>query len=110
MNDLLKLAIRARGGMDRWEQISRFRVAASITHRQTVETADGVLVAERLDPAASFAGTTRSSPWDDFQAAYLAGEANWNYFVAPLSSLVRTSSSRKPGPGRKTGRSGGGCS
>ncbi len=31
MNDLLKLAIEGHGGLRRWEQISRFRVAASIT-------------------------------------------------------------------------------
>src|SRR5580658_5614993 len=31
MNDLLTLAIEGHGGMRRWEQISRFRVAASIT-------------------------------------------------------------------------------
>jgi len=104
MNGLLKLAIEGHGGLRRWEQLSRFRVAASITgatwalkgqpglldgvvlagetrdqrltitpfsrpgryatwepYRQTIETADGVLVAERRDPAASFAGTTRSA-------------------------------------------------
>jgi hypothetical protein len=127
MNGLLKLAIEGHGGLRRWEQLSRFRVAASITgaiwalkgqpglldgvvlacetrdqrltitpfprpgqyatwepYRQTIETADGVLVAERRDPAASFAGTTRSAPWDELQAAYFASEANWNYFVAPF--------------------------
>jgi len=31
MNDLLKLAIEGHGGEQRWEQISRFRVAASVT-------------------------------------------------------------------------------
>jgi hypothetical protein len=31
MNDLLKLAIEGHGGMRRWEQISRFRAAASVT-------------------------------------------------------------------------------
>ena len=31
MNDLLKLAIEGHGGLRRWEQISRFRVAVSIT-------------------------------------------------------------------------------
>ena len=30
------------------------------------------------------AGTTRTAPWDEFQAAYFVGEANWNYFVAPF--------------------------
>ena len=31
MNDLLKLAIEGHGGAQRWKQITRFRVAASIT-------------------------------------------------------------------------------
>ena len=127
MNDLLKLAIEGHGGEQRWEQITRFRAAASITgaiwtlkgqpgllddvvleaetrdqrlkitpfprpgqyatwepYRQTIETADGVPVEERLDPAAAFAGTTRQAPWDELQAAYFASEANWNYFVAPF--------------------------
>jgi hypothetical protein len=127
VNDLLKLAIEAHGGGQRWAQLSRFRAQASVTgaiwalkghpggpgdvalagetrdqrltispfpqpgryatwepYRQTIETADGVPVAERLDPAAAFTGTTRQAPWDDLQAAYFAGEANWNYFVAPF--------------------------
>jgi hypothetical protein len=42
------------------------------------------LAIERRDPAARFAGTTRSAPWDELQAAYFAGEANWNYVVAPF--------------------------
>jgi hypothetical protein len=128
MTDLLKLAIEGHGGLPRWEQISRFRAAASVTgaiwplkghpegpldrvvlegetrdqrltitpfsgpgrfttwepHRQTVETTDGELIAVRRDPAASFVGTTRNSPWDEFQVAYFASEANWNYFVAPF--------------------------
>jgi hypothetical protein len=112
MNDLLKLAIDGHGGMHRWEQLSRFRAAASITgaiwalkgkpglledvvldgetrdqrltitpfpqpgryttwepYRQTIETSDGAIAAERRDPAASFAGLTRHSPWDDLQVA-----------------------------------------
>jgi hypothetical protein len=127
VDDLLKLAIEGHGGWPRWQQISRFRAAASITgtiwtlkgnpglldrvvldgqtrtqsltitpfpqagcyatwepSRQTIETAEGVLVAERRDPAAAFIGATRQSPWDELQVAYFAGEANWNYFVAPF--------------------------
>jgi hypothetical protein len=53
-------------------------------HRQTIETSEGVLVEERLDPGAAFAGHTRETPWDELHAAYFAGEANWNYFVAPF--------------------------
>jgi hypothetical protein len=52
--------------------------------RQTIQTAEGVLLAERHDPATTFLGTTRQSPWDEFQVAYFAGEANWNYFTAPF--------------------------
>jgi len=95
MNDLLKLAIDGHGGTHRWEQLSRFRAATSITgaiwalkgkpglledvvldgetrdqrltitpfpqpgwyttwepYRQTIETSDGVIAAERRDPAA----------------------------------------------------------
>ena len=127
MNELLALAIEAHGGMQRWQEITRFRIAASITgaiwelkgkpgmladvvlegetrdqrlkitpfpwpgryatwepYRETIETSDGLLVAERRNPAGSFVGLTRKSPWDDLQVAYFAGEANWNYIVAPF--------------------------
>jgi hypothetical protein len=127
VNDLLKLAIEAHGGLRRWKRTERFRATASITgaiwalkgkpgllddvvlegethaqrltitpfprpgqyatwepDRQTIETSDGGLIAERDDPGASFAGLSRSSPWDDLQVAYFAGEANWNYFTAPF--------------------------
>ena len=60
------------------------RYATWEPYRQAIETTEGVLVAERRDPAASFAGLTRQSPWDEFQVAYFAGEANWNYFTAPF--------------------------
>ncbi|HEU4347379.1 MAG TPA: hypothetical protein VFR35_06280 [Actinoplanes sp.] len=53
-------------------------------YRQTIETSSGVPTAERRDPAASFSGLTRRSPWDDFQMAYFAGEASWNYLTAPF--------------------------
>lgn len=55
--------------------------------RQTIETDDGVVVQERYDPAAAFVGHVRATPWDDLHAAYFAGEANWNYFVAPFVFL-----------------------
>lgn len=52
--------------------------------RQTIETIDGIVLEERLDPAGSFVGQVRQTPWDDLHAAYFASEANWNYFVAPF--------------------------
>jgi hypothetical protein len=82
MNDLLTLAIEGHGGMRRWEQISRFRVAASITGAiWTLKGQPGLLDGVVLD------GETRDqrqAPWDELQVAYFAGEANWNYFVAPF--------------------------
>jgi hypothetical protein len=52
--------------------------------RETIEADDGTLLDERADPAASFAGHTRQTPWDDFHVVYFASEANWNYAVAPF--------------------------
>jgi hypothetical protein len=52
--------------------------------RETIETNEGVVLEERLDPANAFKGTSRAAPWDPMQAGYFAGEANWNYFVAPF--------------------------
>ena len=149
MNDLLKLAIEGHGGLRRWEQISRFRAAASITgaiwalkghpggpldrvvlegetrhqrltitpfsgpgryttwepNLQTVGTTDGELIAARPDPAASFVGTTRNSPWDEFQVAYFASEANWNYFVAPFLFARDDFSTEEIEPRREDGQS-----
>ena len=73
-------------------------------YRQTIETTEGVPVAERRDPAAAFAGTTRSSPWDEFQAAYFAGEANWNYFVAPFLFARGDFGTEETGPWREDGQ------
>ncbi|HEX8343248.1 MAG TPA: hypothetical protein VF657_00710 [Actinoplanes sp.] len=53
-------------------------------YRQTIETAAGIATAERRDPAASFGGLIHQSQWDDFQVAYFAGEATWNYLTAPF--------------------------
>lgn len=52
--------------------------------QQTIETNEGVVVDERLNPAATFIDHVRQTPWGTFHAAYFAGEANWNYFVAPF--------------------------
>jgi hypothetical protein len=68
--------------------ITPFPVPGSYTtwepYRQTIETAEGIPTAERRDPAATFAGLTRESPWDEFQVAYFISQANWNYFTSPF--------------------------
>ena len=78
-------------------------------YRQTIETASGALVAERHDPLASFAGLTRYSAWDEFQVAYFASEANWNYFVAPFIFARGDFITRETGSGARTGRPGAPC-
>jgi hypothetical protein len=55
-----------------------------VPERQTIETTEGVLVAERRDPADAVSGANCRSPWDEFQVAYFASGASWNYFVAPF--------------------------
>ena len=60
------------------------RYATWEPYRQTIETSEGLLVAQRRDPTTSFADLTRQSTWDDLQVACFAGEAYWNHFVAPF--------------------------
>jgi hypothetical protein len=54
--------------------------------RVTIQTRDGRIIEERLDPRASFplsfdpAGT----PWDAIQVAYFTSAAIWNYLTAPF--------------------------
>ena len=60
------------------------RYATWEPYRQTVQTDDGMLVAERRDPVATFAGLTQESLWDEFQVAYFGAVAGWNSFVVPF--------------------------
>ena len=61
------------------------RYATWEPYRQTIQTDDGMVVTERREPLPpSFDGRSRQSPWDDLQVASVAGEATWNYFVAPF--------------------------
>ena len=61
------------------------RYATWEPYRQTIQTDDGMLVAERRDSLPpSFDGRSGPSPWDDLQVVSFAGEATWNYFVAPF--------------------------
>jgi len=127
VDDLLALAIDAHGGMTRWDHLSRFRAAVSITGtiwdrierpglltdvvlegethvqrlritpfpsaghyasweptRQTLETAEGAVLAERSGPAFPIATPDRLDLWDDFQVVSFASEASWNNLVSPF--------------------------
>jgi hypothetical protein len=52
--------------------------------RIAIEKLDGTLVAERLDPRASFAGHELTTPWDALHRAYFNGYALWTYLTSPF--------------------------
>ncbi|MEU6745475.1 hypothetical protein ABZ914_04540 [Spirillospora sp. NPDC046719] len=53
--------------------------------RVAVETSDGEVVEELLDPRASFAGHELTTPWSRLQLAYFSGYAMWTYTTEPIS-------------------------
>jgi hypothetical protein len=52
--------------------------------RVAVETTDGKLVSERLDPRRSFDGHQMNTPWDPLHRAYFNGYALWTYLTTPF--------------------------
>ncbi|MEV4351190.1 hypothetical protein AB0J83_42575 [Actinoplanes sp. NPDC049596] len=56
--------------------------------RVAVETADGEVVEELLDPRASFTGHELTTPWTRLQLAYFSGYAMWTYTTEPASLLL----------------------
>ncbi len=52
--------------------------------RVAIEKLDGTVVAERLDPRASFAGHGLDTPWDALHRAYFNGYAMWTYLNSPF--------------------------
>ena len=53
--------------------------------RVAVETTEGVVVQERINPRGAFAGHVLDTPWDRLHAAYFTGYAMWNYLTEPFS-------------------------
>ncbi len=52
--------------------------------RIAIEKLDGLVVAQRTDPRASFSGHDLETPWDPLQRAYFNGYALWTYLTAPF--------------------------
>lgn len=52
--------------------------------RIAIETTDGKVVAERLNPRAAFAGHGKTTPWDPLHRAYFNGYALWTYLTTPF--------------------------
>lgn len=53
--------------------------------RAAIETAEGRVIAELVEPRASFAGAGLDTPWNDLQLAYFVGYAMWNYLTLPFA-------------------------
>lgn len=53
--------------------------------RVAVETTEGVVVKERTNPRAAFAGHTLQTPWDDLDFIYFASYTMWTYLTVPFS-------------------------
>lgn len=131
MNDLLELAIKAHGGLKRWNELKtgsahlenggvlwpmkghpEFIQPSRVTinlHKQkashepflkpnqrtsvepnrvAIETLDGKVLEERMNPRDSFKGHTLETPWDQIQLAYFSGYAMWTYLTAPFSFVM----------------------
>lgn len=71
-----------------WASHTPFPIAELRTsfepHRVAIESVDGRLVEERLQPRESFAGHSLDTPWDRLQLAYFAGYAMWTYLTMPF--------------------------
>jgi hypothetical protein len=52
--------------------------------RVVIETTSGIVVQERSNPRAAFAGHTLNTPWDLLHRAYFNGYARWTYLTTPF--------------------------
>lgn len=52
--------------------------------RAAVETTDGTVLEERVDPRSAFAGHALETQWDRLHAAYFTGYAMWTYLTEPF--------------------------
>jgi hypothetical protein len=72
-----------------WASLAPFKLPNHYTdftpERVAVETTEGVVVEERTNPRAAFAGHTRQTPWDDLHFIYFASYAMWTYLTIPFS-------------------------
>lgn len=52
--------------------------------RVAIETTDGTVVQERLQPRSAFAGHVMNTTWDSLHLAYFNGYALWTYLTTPF--------------------------
>lgn len=53
--------------------------------RVAIETTDGTVIEELLNPRASFKEHTQETPWTNLQLAYFVGYAMWTYLTSPFT-------------------------
>jgi hypothetical protein len=77
------------GSRTEWASHSPFGTGARRTRfepgRVAIESAEGTVLEELLQPRQSFAGHTLQTPWTDLQLAYFAGCAMWTYLNIPFA-------------------------
>ena len=72
-------------------------------HRVAIETTDGCVVEERLQPRDSFVGHGIDTPWDRLQLAYFAGYAMWTYLTTPFLFAMDGVATEELEPWRESG-------
>ena len=72
-------------------------------HRVAIETTDGRVVEERLQPRDSFVGHEVDTPWDPSQLAYFAGYAMWTYLTTPFLFAMDGVATEELEPWRENG-------
>jgi hypothetical protein len=71
--------------------------------RVAIETDGGVVVAERRNPRAGFAGHTMQTPWDPLDRAYFNGYALWTYLATPFALAMEGFHAREIDPWMEDG-------
>jgi len=72
--------------------------------RVAIEKLDGTVVAELMDPEASFEGDDLHTPWNPLQRAYFNGYALWTYLTSPFLMVLPGFSARELDPIEDDGR------
>jgi hypothetical protein len=72
-------------------------------HRVAIETTEGQLVEELLQPRDSFKGHAVDTPWNRLQLAYFAGYAMWTYLNTPFLFALDGVETEEMEPWRENG-------
>jgi hypothetical protein len=71
--------------------------------RVSIETLNGDVIEEMLDPRASFSGHTRETQWNKLQLVYFASYAMWTYLTLPFNFTLPGFKSEEITPWKENG-------